>query len=107
MFAISIVIAIIFKTGVVPSLIIIFILTLLYTLEGGLTAVIWTDVIQLTIYVAGTVMALFVALHTLPGDGARSCAWRIWVRTSSPFSIFALTGVSPTCSGLGLWAACS
>ncbi len=69
-FAISIVIAIIFKTGVVPSLIIIFILTLLYTLEGGLTAVIWTDVIQLTIYVAGTVMALFVALHTLPGGWA-------------------------------------
>ncbi|MGA3324045.1 MAG: sodium:solute symporter [Terriglobia bacterium] len=66
-FAISIVIAIIFKTGVVASLLIIFVLTLLYTLEGGLTAVIWTDVIQLTIYIAGTVVALFVALHTLPG----------------------------------------
>ncbi len=66
-FAISIVIAIIFKTGVAASLVIIFVLTLLYTLEGGLTAVIWTDVIQLTIYVTGTVVALFVALHTLPG----------------------------------------
>ena len=66
-FAISIVIAIIFKTGVAASLVIIFVLTLLYTLEGGLTAVIWTDVIQLTIYIAGTVVALFVALHTLPG----------------------------------------
>ena len=66
-FAISIVIAIIFKTGVVASLVIIFAMTLLYTLEGGLTAVIWTDVIQLTIYIAGTVVALFVALHTLPG----------------------------------------
>jgi SSS family transporter len=66
-FAISIVIAIMFKTGVAASLVIIFALTLLYTLEGGLTAVIWTDVIQLTIYIAGTVVALFVALHTLPG----------------------------------------
>jgi SSS family transporter len=66
-FAISIVIAIIFKTGVAASLVIIFALTLLYTLEGGLAAVIWTDVIQLTIYIAGTVVALFVALHTLPG----------------------------------------
>ena len=66
-FAISVVIAIIFKTGVVPSLIIIFILTLLYTLEGGLTAVIWTDVIQLTIYIAGTFVALFVAVHAVPG----------------------------------------
>jgi solute:Na+ symporter, SSS family len=66
-FAISIVIAIIFKTGVAASLVIIFALTLLYTLEGGLTAVIWTDVIQLTIYIAGTVVALFLALHALPG----------------------------------------
>ena len=66
-FAISIVIAIIFKTGVATSMVIIFALTLLYTLEGGLAAVIWTDVVQLTIYVIGTVVALFVALHTLPG----------------------------------------
>lgn len=66
-FAISLVIAIIFKTGVGASLIIIFVLTTLYTLEGGLTAVIWTDVIQLTIYIVGTVAALFVALHALPG----------------------------------------
>jgi solute:Na+ symporter, SSS family len=66
-FAISIVIAIIFRTGVVASLVIIFALTVLYTLEGGLTAVIWTDVIQLTIYITGTVAALIVALHGLPG----------------------------------------
>ncbi len=66
-FAISIVIAIIFKTGIVASLLVIFVLTLLYTAEGGLTAVIWTDVIQLTIYIAGTIVALFVALHALPG----------------------------------------
>lgn len=66
-FAISVVIAIVFKTGVIPSLVIIAVLTLIYTLEGGLTAVIWTDVIQLTIYVTGTVVALFVALHAIPG----------------------------------------
>jgi SSS family transporter len=66
-FAISVVIAIVFKTGVIPSLVIIGILTLVYTLEGGLTAVIWTDVIQLTIYVTGTIVALFVALHAIPG----------------------------------------
>ena len=42
-------------------------LTLFYTFEGGLTAVIWTDVIQLTIYLAGTVLALALALHSIPG----------------------------------------
>ena len=67
LFAISIVIGIVFKTGVAASLVIISVLTLLYTLEGGLTAVIWTDVIQLTIYISGTVVALLVALHALPG----------------------------------------
>jgi SSS family solute:Na+ symporter len=66
-FAISIVVGVIFKTGIAASLVIISVLTLIYTFEGGLTAVIWTDVIQLVIYVSGTVVALFVALHTLPG----------------------------------------
>jgi SSS family transporter len=75
-FAISIVIGIIFKTGVGASLVIIGALTLLYTLEGGLTAVIWTDVVQLTVYLAGTVVALFVALHALPGG------WGEVVRTA-------------------------
>jgi SSS family transporter len=67
LFSISIVIAIVFRTGVAASLIIISVLTLLYTLEGGLTAVIWTDVIQLTIYISGSIVALLIALHTLPG----------------------------------------
>ncbi len=66
-FAISIVIEIIFKTGVLASVILITALTLFYTFEGGLTAVIWTDVIQLTIYLSGTVLALVMALHAIPG----------------------------------------
>ena len=66
-FAISIVIEVIFKTGVLTSVIIITALTLFYTFRGGLTAVIWTDVIQLVIYLSGTMLALWVALHAIPG----------------------------------------
>jgi len=66
-FAISIVIEVIFKTGVLPAVLIITSLTLFYTFEGGLTAVIWTDVVQLTIYLVGTVVALFLAVHAIPG----------------------------------------
>jgi len=66
-FAISIVIEVVFKTGVLASVLIITALTLFYTFEGGLTAVIWTDVIQLTIYLSGTVVALLLALHAIPG----------------------------------------
>jgi SSS family solute:Na+ symporter len=66
-FAISIVIEVIFKTAVLPSVIIITVLTLFYTFEGGLTAVIWTDVVQLLIYLTGTGLALALALAAIPG----------------------------------------
>jgi SSS family solute:Na+ symporter len=66
-FAISIVIEVIFKTGVLTSVLIITALTLFYTYRGGLTAVIWTDVIQLIIYLSGTAAAVVLALHTIPG----------------------------------------
>jgi solute:Na+ symporter, SSS family len=66
-FAISIVVEVVFRTGVLAAVILITLLTLFYTFEGGLTAVIWTDVIQLTIYLAGTTLAVILALHAIPG----------------------------------------
>ena len=69
-FAIAIVIGVIFKSGVIASLVIVTALTLFYTFEGGLAAVIWTDVIQLVIYVTGTAVALALAVHSIPGGWA-------------------------------------
>lgn len=66
-FAISIMLGVIFHTGVLAAVAAVTVLTLFYTFEGGLKAVIWTDVIQLTIYLTGTALALFVALHGIPG----------------------------------------
>ncbi len=57
-FAVSIVIGIAIGTRDVLSIGIISALTLLYTFEGGMAAVVWTDVVQMAIYVAGTVVAL-------------------------------------------------
>src|SRR3954453_2575220 len=42
-------------------------LTLIYTFEGGMAAVIWTDVVQMAIYVAGTIVGVFTLLHHVPG----------------------------------------
>ena len=42
-------------------------LTLVYTFEGGMTAVIWTDVVQMFIYIAGTLVGVFTLLHRVPG----------------------------------------
>lgn len=66
-FAISIIIEVILKTGVLAAVVLITALTLFYTYRGGLTAVIWTDVIQLVIYLSGTAVALGVALTAIPG----------------------------------------
>jgi solute:Na+ symporter, SSS family len=43
------------------------VLTLIYTFEGGMTAVIWTDVVQTAIYVSGTLVGFFTILHSVPG----------------------------------------
>ncbi len=46
------------------------VLTLMYTIKGGLKAAIWTDVMQQTVYVTGTLVAFFTILHMSPGGWA-------------------------------------
>lgn len=84
-FAISIVISIILGTGEAVSIFLIVCLTLFYTFEGGLTAVIWTDVVQMVLYVAGAVLSLFVILGQIPGG------WdHIYAVAGSKFTVFDL-----------------
>src|SRR5947208_6204916 len=66
-YAVSIVVGIALGTGEIASIAIITALTLIYTFEGGLAAVIWTDVVQTVIYVGGTLVGLFTVLHLVPG----------------------------------------
>jgi len=66
-YAVSIVVSIALGTGEVASIAIITVLTLIYTFEGGLAAVIWTDVVQTAIYVGGTLVGLATIVHLVPG----------------------------------------
>src|SRR3981081_970785 len=66
-YAVSIVVSIALGTGEIASIAIITALTLISTFEGGLAAVIWTDVVQTAIYVAGTLVGLATILHLVPG----------------------------------------
>jgi solute:Na+ symporter, SSS family len=66
-YAVSIVVAIALGTGQLASIAIITALTLIYTFEGGLAAVIWTDVVQTAIYVGGTLVGLATIVHLVPG----------------------------------------
>ena len=65
-FAISIVVGIAIGAGDVASIAIITALTMLYTFEGGMVAVIWTDVVQLAIYIGGTLVGFYTVVHLLP-----------------------------------------
>lgn len=69
-YAISIVVAITLGAGEMPSIIIILLLTLFYTFEGGMTAVIWTDVVQMFLYVAGAILSFYVILNHIDGGFA-------------------------------------
>ncbi len=81
-FAISIVISIILGTGEVTSIVIILLLTLFYTFEGGMTAVIWTDVVQMFLYVAGALLSFWLILEHIPGG------WAEVVRMAGPAGKF-------------------
>ena len=81
-FAISIVISIVLGTGEMTSIVFIMILTLVYTYEGGMTAVIWTDVVQMVLYVFGAGVSLWALLHQIPGG------WSHVVDVAGPLNKF-------------------
>src|SRR5580658_4248140 len=72
--AISLVIAIVLGTGEKTSIVAILCLTLFYTYQGGMTAVIWTDVVQMFLYVVGAVLSLAAILREIPGGWAHVAA---------------------------------
>src|SRR5215467_2101136 len=91
-YAVSIVVAIALGTGEVASIAIITLLTLIYTFEGGLAAVIWTDVVQTFIYVGGTLVGMFTILHLVPGGwptihnlAEASAKFRVFNFSTSPW----------------------
>jgi solute:Na+ symporter, SSS family len=49
------------------SIVIVGVLTLVYTFEGGIAAVIWTDLVQLVIYIAGSLLAAYMLVRLVPG----------------------------------------
>jgi SSS family transporter len=65
--AIALVFGAAFGTGPRASVAVVLALTLLYTFEGGMKAVIWTDVAQTVLYLGGSLAAFFLLLHRIPG----------------------------------------
>ena len=91
-FAISLVVSIVLGTDEVWSIVLILLLTLVYTFEGGMTAVIWTDVVQMCLYVTGAVVSFFVILSHIPGGWPHVAAV---AGTAGKFQLFNF-GFAPT-----------
>jgi solute:Na+ symporter, SSS family len=65
--AVAIVVRVALGTNDIGSVAIVVALTLIYTFEGGMAAVIWTDVVQMFIYVGGTIAGFLTLTHLVPG----------------------------------------
>jgi len=65
--AIALVVSVVLGTSEKLAVVIVIALTILYTFEGGMKAVIWTDVVQLLLYLTGSVVTLGFLIHVIPG----------------------------------------
>ncbi|HTQ59094.1 MAG TPA: sodium:solute symporter [Candidatus Solibacter sp.] len=65
--AIALVVSVVLGTSEHLAVVIVIALTILYTFEGGMTAVIWTDVAQLLLYITGSLFTFGILIHRIPG----------------------------------------
>lgn len=75
------------------------VLTLVYTFEGGIAAVIWTDLIQFVIYIGGSLLAAYELVHMTPGGwsgivnaanaAGKLTVWSFSTNLTLPFTFWA------------------
>ena len=65
--AIALVVSVVLGTSERLAVLIVIALTVVYTFEGGMKAVIWTDVAQLLLYLTGSAVTFWILLHRIPG----------------------------------------
>src|SRR3954466_1703165 len=69
-FASAIPLALVTGWSVPTSIVVMGVITMIYTWFGGFKAVVWTDVLQLSVYLAGGIGALLVAWNLAGGAGS-------------------------------------
>ena len=75
LFATALVISVVTQVPVTAAVVIIGVAMIIYTVRGGASAVIWTDVVQLFVYIAGASVVFVSLLTRIPGG------WSEVVRT--------------------------
>jgi SSS family solute:Na+ symporter len=67
LFATALVISVVTQVPVTLTVLVLGVAMIVYTVRGGVSAVIWTDVVQMFIYVAGALIVFFGLLNLIPG----------------------------------------
>jgi SSS family transporter len=99
LFATALVISVVTQMPVTPAIVIIGAAMIIYTVRGGAAAVIWTDVVQLFVYVAGAAVVFASLLSVIPGG------WSEVVRAGSAANKFRVFDLSLTLARpYTLWA---
>jgi solute:Na+ symporter, SSS family len=99
LFATALVIAVVTHVPVTPAVVILGAAMIVYTVRGGASAVIWTDVVQLFVYVAGALVVFTSLLMLIPGG------WAEVVRVGTAAGKFRLLNMSAVLSQpYTLWA---
>jgi solute:Na+ symporter, SSS family len=99
LFATALVISVVTHIPVTWAVVVIGTAMIVYTVRGGAAAVIWTDVVQLFVYIAGAAVVFFSLLHVIPGGwtevvrvGAAAGKFRILnpqLTLSQPYTLWA------------------
>ena len=83
LFATALVISVVTQVPVTWTVLVLGAAMIVFTVRGGVSAVIWTDVVQMFIYVGGALLVFFGLLQLIPGG------WNEVTRTaSSHFTVF-------------------
>ena len=113
LFATALVISVVTQVPVTAAVLVIGTAMIVYTVRGGSAAVIWTDVVQLFVYVAGAILVFVSLLALIPGGwaevvraGAAADKFRVFNLSwtfAQPYTLWAgiLGGVALTLSTHG------
>src|SRR5262245_9860956 len=99
LFATALVIAVVTGVPVSWTVILLGAAMIVYTVRGGAAAVIWTDVVQMFVYLAGAALVFFALLNRIPGG------WSEVVSTGAAASKFVFLDLSTKPTAIyTLWA---
>src|SRR5262245_60447521 len=99
LFATALVISVVTNVPVTVAVVVIGAAMIVYTVRGGASAVIWTDVVQLFVYVAGAAVVFVSLLALIPGG------WTEVVRAGSAAGKFRILNLNLALSQpYTLWA---